>query len=70
LGAIFKFILLFLGGVYLLRLISPFLFKMMLTSFIKKSQEQNEKNTTSTPPKKSKSPSDTLGEYVDYEELD
>jgi len=70
LGAIFKFILLFLGGVYLLRLISPFLFKMMLTSFIKKSQEQNENNTTSTPPKKSKSPSDTLGEYVDYEELD
>lgn len=69
LGALLKFLLLFLGGIYLLRLISPFLFKLMLSSFVKKANAQTYKKEQ-TPPKKTKSPSDTMGEYIDYEELD
>jgi len=69
LGALLKFLLLFLGGIYLLRLISPFLFKLMLSSFVKKASTQKQKKET-PPPKKTKSPSDTIGEYIDYEELD
>ena len=69
LGALLKFLLLFLGGLYLLRLISPFLFKLMLSSFVKKANTQTHKKEQ-TPPKKTKSPSDTMGEYIDYEELD
>ena len=69
LGALLKFLLLFLGGIYLFRLISPFLFKLMLSSFVKKANAQTHKKEQ-TPPKKTKSPSDTMGEYIDYEELD
>jgi len=69
LGALFKFLLIFLGGIYLLRLISPFLFKLMLSSFVKKANTQAQKKQ-SPPPKKTKSPSDSMGEYIDYEELD
>lgn len=69
LGTLLKFFLLFLGGIYLLRLISPFLFKLMLSSFVKKASAHSQKKEP-TPPKKSKSPSDTMGEYIDYEELD
>ena len=69
LGALLKFLLLFLGGIYLLRLISPFLFKLMLSSVVKKANAQTHKKEQ-TPPKKTKSPSDTMGEYIDYEELD
>tara|TARA_Y100000389_G_C17316744_1_gene440865 strand:- start:501 stop:710 length:210 start_codon:yes stop_codon:yes gene_type:complete len=69
LGVLLKFLLIFLGGIYLLRLISPFLFKLILSSFIKKASKQ-QRNTTSPPSKNTKSPSDTMGEYIDYEELD
>tara|TARA_X000001036_G_scaffold308355_1_gene287025 strand:- start:1516 stop:1725 length:210 start_codon:yes stop_codon:yes gene_type:complete len=69
LGTLFKFLLLFLGGIYLLRLISPFLFKLIISNFIKKANNQKYK-TQAPPPKKRKSPSDTMGEYIDYEELD
>jgi hypothetical protein len=69
LGTLFKFLLLFFGGIYLLRLISPFLFKLILSNFIKKANNQKYK-TQASPPKKTKSPSDTMGEYIDYEELD
>ncbi|MDA7777921.1 hypothetical protein N9H57_00810 [Flavobacteriaceae bacterium] len=68
-GALLKFLLLFLGGIYLLRLISPFLFKLMLSSFVKKTSNQKQKKET-PPPNKTKPPSDTIGEYIDYEELD
>lgn len=69
-GALFKFILLFLGGIYLLRLISPFLFKLMISSFIKKTHAEAQKNAPPQTPEKKKSPADSMGEYVDYEELD
>jgi hypothetical protein len=41
----------------------------MLSSFVKKASAHSQKKEP-TPPKKSKSPSDTMGEYIDYEELD
>ena len=68
LGILFKFLLFFLGGIYLLRLLSPFLFKWMLSSLLKRSK-QSSQNQTSNKPKK-KSPSDSIGEYIDYEEVD
>ena len=68
-GALLKFLLIFLGSIYLLRLISPFLFKLMLSSYVKKANTQAQKKQSS-PPKKTKFPSDTIGEYIDYEELD
>jgi hypothetical protein len=41
----------------------------MLSSFVKKAATQDQ-TKQSTPPKKTKSPSDSMGEYIDYEELD
>ncbi|MGB0601406.1 MAG: hypothetical protein ACPGKZ_04095 [Flavobacteriaceae bacterium] len=41
----------------------------MLSSFVKKANTQAQKKQ-SPPPKKTKSPSDSMGEYIDYEELD
>ena len=63
-----KFLLFFLGGIYLLRLLSPFLFKLMSSSLAKKAN----KAQSSEPKKKSKKKkaSDTLGEYIDYEEVE
>ena len=63
-----KFLLFFLGGIYLLRLLSPFLFKLMFSSLVKKAN----KAQSSEPKKKSKKKkaSDTLGEYIDYEEVE
>lgn len=68
-GALFKFILIFIGGIYLLRFISPFLFKLMLSSFVKKANSQAQKKETKSQ-KKTKSSTDSIGEYIDYEELD
>ncbi len=65
----FKFLLFFLGGIYLIRLISPFLFRLLISSLIKK----NTRNTPDKNPKshtKKKTTSDSLGEYIDYEEVD
>ena len=65
----FKFLLFFLGSIYLLRLISPFLFKLLISRLIKK----NTRNTPDKYPKshtKKKTTSDSLGEYIDYEEVD
>jgi len=69
LGVLFKFVLFFLGGVYLLRLLSPFLFRLLFSSLIKKTA----KNESSQKPKnssKKKNISDTLGEYIEYEEVE
>jgi hypothetical protein len=41
----------------------------MLSSFVKKANTKAQKKQ-SPPPKKIKSPSNTIGEYIDYEELD
>lgn len=68
-GVLFKFFLIFLGGIYLLRLISPFLFKWLLSSLVKKASTHSSQSEAPKA-KKKKTPSDTMGEYIDYEELD
>jgi hypothetical protein len=69
LGILFKFLLIFLGGIYLLRLLSPFLFRWLFSSLVRKANSQSPKKE-SPPPPKQKSAADTMGEYIDYEELD
>ena len=64
----FKFLLFFLGVIYLLRLISPFLFKLIISSFVKKANQASSSDIK--PEKKKKSTSESLGEYIDYEEVD
>jgi hypothetical protein len=69
LGVLFKFFLIFFGGIYLLRLLSPFLLKWLLSTLAKKASTH--KQQSEAPKAKSKKkPSDTMGEYIDYEELD
>lgn len=68
-GVLFKFILIFFGGLYLLRLASPFLFKWLVSSLVKKANNQAQQGKAQNV-KKEQSPSDTMGEYIDYEELD
>lgn len=68
-GVLFKFILIFFGSLYLLRLASPFLFKWLVSSLVKKANNQAQQGKAQNV-KKEKSPSDTMGEYIDYEELD
>ena len=65
----FKFLLFFIGGIYLLRLISPFLFKLLISSILKKANQVPPKNDPK-PQTKKKTSSDSLGEYIDYEEVD
>jgi|TARA_B100001057_G_scaffold50612_1_gene45073 hypothetical protein len=65
----FKFLLFFLGGIYLLRLVSPFLFKLLITRLIRKNT-RNAPNKSPKSPTKKKTTSDSLGEYIDYEEVD
>ena len=71
LGILFKFLLFFLGGIYLLRLISPFLFKLLISNLIKKSKKKNH-TTKETPAdtKKAKPSSNSMGEYIDYEDIE
>tara|TARA_Y100000996_G_C22162168_1_gene495052 strand:+ start:299 stop:505 length:207 start_codon:yes stop_codon:yes gene_type:complete len=68
LGVILKFLLFFFGGIYLLRLLSPFLFKVLLSSLIRKANQSTPQKTSKKP--KNKTVSDSLGEYVDYEEME
>jgi hypothetical protein len=68
LGILFKLLLFFLGSVYLLRLISPFLFKLLFSSLAKKAN-QSQPQETKTNSKKKKG-GDALGEYIDYEEVE
>ena len=65
----FKFLLFFLVGIYILRLISPFLFKLLISSVLKKANKVPPKNDPK-PQTKKKTDSDSLGEYIDYEEVD
>ena len=67
-GIILKFLLIVFGVVYLFRIISPFLFKLLISSLLKK-YNHVAPNKTKTDTKK-KTTSDTLGEYIDYEEVD
>ena len=69
---IFKIIFIFLCVVYLLRLLSPFLFKLLFSSIVKKatSNQGSNKHQSNTNPKQNKTSSESIGEYVDYEEVE
>ncbi|MDA9893864.1 DUF4834 family protein [Flavobacteriaceae bacterium] len=71
---LFKIIIIFLCVVYLLRLLSPFLFKLLFSSLVKKAATQREpQQPQSNPkpkPKQNKTSSDSIGEYIDYEEVE
>lgn len=68
------FFAVYYGIKILMRLLSPFLIKYMSQKFEKKMRERYEHQTGNqppTPPKKENKPKDdTLGEYIDYEEID
>ena len=67
-GILVKFLLLILGIIYLFRLITPILFKTLVSNFINKQYNSTEPKSKHN---KSKKPSsDSLGEYIDYEELE
>jgi hypothetical protein len=72
LGVLFKFLLIFFGVIYLLRMVFPFLFKFLITSWLKKSSQvkgkEPKKNYSKT--EKSKPASGSIGEYIDYEEVE
>ena len=53
----------------MLRLISPFLFKLLISGLLKKTNQVPPKNDQK-PQTKKKTGSDSLGEYIDYEEVD
>ena len=69
---LFKIIIIFLCVVYILRLLSPFLFKLLFSSLVKKAATQREpQQPQSNPkPKQNKTSSDSIGEYIDYEEVE
>ena len=73
-GLLFKFLLIFLAFVYLLRALSPFLFKQLFSTVAKKAQAAAAKEQMKKKPKSKKEkpgkPSDDIGEYIDYEEID
>jgi hypothetical protein len=50
-------------------LLSPFLFKWLLSSLVKKASTQKQQSEAPKAKSKKKT-SDTMGEYIDYEELD
>ena len=68
----FKIIIIFLCVVYLLRLLSPFLFKLLFSSLVKKAATQREPQQPQSNPKRkqNKTSSDSIGEYIDYEEVE
>lgn len=69
---LFKIIIIFLCVIYLLRLLSPFLFKLLFSSLVKKAATRREpQQPKSNPkPKQYKTSSDSIGEYIDYEEVE
>ena len=72
LGVLFKFLLIFFGVIYLLRKVSPFMFKFLISSLLNKSRKvkKNESKENYSKNKKSKPTSGSIGEYVDYEEVE
>lgn len=67
-GILVKFLLIILGIIYFFRLITPFLLKKLVSNYINKKYNSNEPKSKHN---KSKRPSsDSLGEYIDYEEVE
>lgn len=71
-GVILKFFLIVFGILYVLRSLAPLLFNFLFSSFIKKAsnQKENHHSKKAPPTNKKENTSDTLGEYIDYEEID
>jgi hypothetical protein len=57
-----------MGIIYLLRLIIPFLFKSLISNFANK--HFNSPTTKSKNNQNKKPSSESLGEYIDYEEVE
>ena len=68
LGILVKFLLIVLGIIYLLMLLSPFLFRILFSNLVKKQYHSPEPKTKKNQDKKPTS--DSLGEYIDYEEVE
>ena len=70
-----EFILIFFALILLLRRLAPWILGFFMSQLFKKvqeqqSQQQDQPKTTTTNPKKTKTSSKDLGEYIDYEEID
>ena len=67
---LFKFFLILMGVIYLLRWISPFIVKYLLNRLIKKMGNLNPNDISNNKQKSSKKKEKDMGEYIDYEEID
>ncbi len=69
-----EFILIFFALILLLRRLTPWILRFFMSRLFKKVQEQQSQQQgqtkTATNPKKTKTSSKDLGEYIDYEEID
>jgi len=69
-----EFILIFFALILLLRRLTPWILRFFMSRLFKKVQEQQSQQQgqtkTATNPKKTKTFSKDLGEYIDYEEID
>lgn len=69
-----EFILIFFALILLLRRLTPWILRFFMSRLFKKVQEQQSQQQgqtkTATNPKKTKTSSEDLGEYIDYEEID
>ncbi len=69
-----EFILIFFALILLLRRLTPWILRFFMSRLFKKVQEQQaqqqDQTKTATNPKKAKTSSKDLGEYIDYEEID
>jgi len=69
-----EFILIFFALILLLRRLTPWILRFFMSRLFKKFQEQQSQQQgqtkTATNPKKTKTSSKDLGEYIDYEEID
>ena len=67
---LFKFFLILMGVIYLLRWISPFIVKYLLNRIIKKMGNLNPNDISNNKQKPPKKKEKDMGEYIDYEEID
>ena len=67
---LFKFFLILMGVIYLLRWISPFIVKYLLNRLVKKMGNLNPNDISNNKQKSAKKKEKDMGEYIDYEEID
>ena len=69
-----KSIFIFLALIFLLRKLTPWILRFFVGRLFRKvqaqqNQQQQKQNKTTANPKKTKTSSENLGEYIDYEEI-